>query len=244
MARIRPIDLKDVESRPTEYFREKYVWQWPIRLYHWINVLCVSVLFYTGLYIASPKLIDVGEPYDHFFMGDVRKIHFGFALVFFVNFIWRMYWFWMGNNYARSGFPFFWRGSWWADLRRQAADYLTLKKGHQHLGHNALAGLAYTTMVVGLSWAQALTGLALYSESNPWGFWSRTVGWMIPLLGGSLQVRMWHHLFAWGFLVFGILHIYIVFYDGQIWRNGLMASMVSGTKFYREGDVDSETWLS
>lgn len=30
----------------------------------------------------------------------------------------------------------------------------------------------------------------------------------------SMQTRTWHHLFAWGFVVFAILHVYIVFYDG------------------------------
>ncbi len=241
---VKPISPEDVAARPGEFYRERYVWQWPIRLWHWVNVICVSVLFYTGLYIAQPYLINVGEPWNHFFMGKVRMVHFAFAMLFFVNFVWRMYWFWMGNNYARSGFPFVWRASWWRDLFRQSMDYLKLQRGHVHLGHNALAGLSYTLLVIALGWAQALTGFALYSESDPSGTCGKLVGWVIPLLGGSFNVRMWHHLFAWGFLFFGILHIYIVVYDGQVWRNGLAASMVTGHKFYKEGDLDSDTWLS
>ncbi len=241
---IGPVTPQELAANRDEIFRSRYVWQWPIRLWHWVNVICVSVLFYTGLYISQPVLVNTGEPWDHFFMGKMRMVHFAFAFLFMVNFIWRMYWFWMGNNYARSGFPFLWRPKWWKDLLRQAWDYLKLERGHIHLGHNALGGLTYTIGMVMLGWAQIFTGLALYSESYPGGFWGKAVGWVIPLLGGSFQVRMWHHLFAWGFLIFGILHIYIVFYDGLQYKNGLVTSMVSGEKFFTKEDVDSETWLS
>lgn len=229
---------------PHALFRRRYVWQWPIRIYHWVNVVCLTAMFWTGLYIANPVFVQSGEAYEHFVMGRFRQVHFAFAFLFFVNFLWRVYWFYMGNKYTRSGFPFVWRRSWWTDLRRQTGDYLKFDRGHIHLGHNALGGLAYTVFMILLGWAQIFTGFALFSESNPGGFWSYAAGWVIPLMGGSFQVRMWHHLLAWGFLVFGILHIYIVFYDGLQYRNGLVTSMVSGEKFYKEGDVDPDTWVS
>jgi Ni/Fe-hydrogenase 1 B-type cytochrome subunit len=241
--RVQPIDPSDVFARPHRYYRRRYVWQWPLRTWHWVNAAAVTVLFATGLYIASPSLAPAGEAYRNFVMATVRTVHFAAAFVFMINFLWRIYWFWMGNNYARSGFPFFWRASWWRDLLRQFGDYLRLERGHVHLGHNALGGLTYTIFVIALGWAQIFTGLALYSESDPSGFWGRTVGWVIPLLGGSFQTRMWHHLFAWGFVFFTIIHIYVVFYDGLQYKNGLVTSMVSGEKFYREGDLDHDTWL-
>ena len=242
--RVHPINVVDVARRPHRYFRRKYVWQWPIRIFHWVNAIAVTVLFFTGLYISRPILAPAGEPFNNFVMATVRQIHFAFAFIFLLNFIWRIYWFWFGNNYARSGFPFIWKASWWRDLFRQVGDYLRLERGHVHLGHNALAGLSYTIGVIALGWAQILTGLALYSESNPGGFWSKLTGWVIPLLGGSMQTHMWHHLFAWGFVVFAIIHIYIVFFDGQQYKNGLVTSMISGVKFYRNGDIDNDKWLS
>jgi Ni/Fe-hydrogenase 1 B-type cytochrome subunit len=243
-SRIRPVDPADFVRYPHRFFRRRYVWQWPVRVYHWVNVICVAVLFSTGLYIASPILAPAGEPVRHFVMGTIRKVHFLFAFIFIVNFLVRIYWFWVGNNYSRSGFPLVWQREWWQDLSRQFGDYWRLQKGHVHLGHNALGGLAYTIFAVGLSWAQIFTGLALYSESNPGGFWSRVAGWVIPLLGGSFQDRMWHHFFAWGFIFFAILHIYIVFYDGLQFRNGLVGSMVSGEKFFKQDDIEHDTWLS
>jgi Ni/Fe-hydrogenase 1 B-type cytochrome subunit len=194
--------------------------------------------------MAFPVLAPVGEPFDKFIMGTVRQIHFTTGFIYTLNFLWRIYWFWMGNNYARSGFPFVWRKSWWADLKRQMLDYLKLHRGHVHLGHNALGGLTYTLFVIALGWAQIVSGFALYSESDPAGFWASILGWCILIVGGSFQLHMWHHLMAWGFVVFTILHIYIIFYDGQQYKNGLVTSMVSGYKFYQEGDFDHDTWIS
>lgn len=236
----RPLGIHSGE--PT--FGRKYVWQWPVRLAHWINAASVLTLFLSGLYISNPVLAPNGEPFNHFVMGRIREIHFvaGYALLF--GFLIRVYWFYAGNNYSRSGFPFVWKAAWWNDLRAQAWQYLKLERGHVHLGHNALAGLAYTVFVVGLGWIQIFTGLALYSESNPGGFWDTAVGWIIPLLGGSWRVHVWHHTCAWGFVVFAILHLYIVMFDSHQFKNGLIGSIISGYKFYEEGDLDHDRWLS
>jgi Ni/Fe-hydrogenase 1 B-type cytochrome subunit len=225
-------------------YGRQYVWQLPVRISHWVNVVSLSMLFLTGLYINHPILAPNGEAYRNFVMGRIREIHFFFGYVLLFSFLLRVYWFYVGNNYARSGFPFVWRRSWWEDLRDQAIQYLRLDRGHVHLGHNALGGLAYTTLVIGLGWLQILSGLALYSESNPGGFWDHLVGWMIPLFGGSYRMHMWHHLFAWGFIVFAIVHVYIVLYDDRQYKNGLLSSMVAGFKFYEKGDLDHDRWLS
>ena len=137
-----------------------------------------------------------------------------------------------------------WKKGWWRDLFAQTWDYLRLQRGHVHLGHNALGGLAYTFFIILGGWVMTFTGLAMYSESNPDGILNATFGWVLLLAGGSFQVHMWHQLVAWGFLFFSILHIYIVTYDGQQYKNGLVTSMVSGVKFYQDEDLDHDTWLS
>ncbi|HWQ42931.1 MAG TPA: cytochrome b/b6 domain-containing protein, partial [Desulfosporosinus sp.] len=38
-----------------------YVWQIPIRLFHWINAICISILFTTGLFIGNPIVGVRGE---------------------------------------------------------------------------------------------------------------------------------------------------------------------------------------
>ena len=32
----------------------RYVWQWPVRICHWVNVLSMIMLSITGFYIGSP----------------------------------------------------------------------------------------------------------------------------------------------------------------------------------------------
>jgi Ni/Fe-hydrogenase 1 B-type cytochrome subunit len=241
---VQPFEPGDVQRHPSLYFRREYVWELPVRISHWITALSLVVLFFSGLYIAHPILSPNGEAYKNFVMGRVRQIHFITAMVFTVSFLVRIYWFWFGNNYSRSGFPFIWRAQWWQDLFRQGLDYLKLERGHVHLGHNSLGGLAYTTFVILLGWAQIFTGFALYSETNPSGFFGRLFGWVLPLLGGSFQTRMWHHMFAWGFVVFAILHIYIVLYDSTQYGNGLITSIISGYKFYQPGDLKDDKWIS
>ncbi|MBI4893565.1 MAG: Ni/Fe-hydrogenase, b-type cytochrome subunit [Acidobacteria bacterium] len=237
--------LSTLKFEPGEpRYGRRYVWELPVRLSHWLTVAAIITLFWTGLYISAPQLSTAGEPWQHFVMGNIRMVHFISGYVLLISFLIRSYWFWVGNNYSRSGFPFVLKASWWADLKSQAMQYLRLERGHVHLGHNALGGLTYTIFVIGLGWFQILTGLALYSESNPGGFWSVLTGWIIPLCGGSMQVRMWHHTMAWGFVVFAILHIYIVMFDSGHFNNGLISSIVSGFKFWEEGDLDNDRWVS
>ena len=214
-------------------YKQELVWEWPIRVFHWLNALAVTVLFLTGLYINTPVLIPAGEANDNQLMGYVRMAHFIAAALFCVVFFWRIFWFWFGNRYARSGFPYVWRLRWWRNLFRQAWDYIRCDFGHPHMGHNALAGLSYTIVPIFGGWVMMLTGLAMYGESNPGGFWDSLVGWVIPLCGGSFRTHMWHHMVAWIFIVFAIVHTYIVVLDGTQYRNGLISSMISGRKFYR-----------
>ena len=237
-------ELRSITDDESKLWESRLVWQWPIRLFHWTFAPSVVALFVTGLYIGDPWFT-AGGASEGYLMGWVRSIHFIAAAVFCVAFFWRIFWFWFGNKYARSGFPFVWRRRWWRALSRQALDYLRLDFGTPHMGHNALAGLAYTVLVIGLGWGQMMTGLALFGESNPGGLWDSIFGWVIPWLGGSFRTHMWHHLFAWGFAVFVVLHIYIVLLDDRQYLNGLVSSMISGRKFYKhrlsdhqEGDDD------
>lgn len=215
-----------------------YVWQVPVRIFHWTTALCITVLFFTGLYIAFPLFSTPGEPYQSFLMAQVRQIHFIAAFVWIVAFMLRSYCFIAGNRYARSGFPFVWRAAWWRELRQETVGYLTLGRASApRIGHNALAGLAYTIFPIGLGMAQILTGLAMFSESDPSGFWGRLVGWVLPLMGGSFQTHMWHHLFAWAFVWFVIAHVYIIVFDSIRDRNSLVESMITGYKA-RHGPED------
>jgi Ni/Fe-hydrogenase 1 B-type cytochrome subunit len=137
-----------------------------------------------------------------------------------------------------------WKPSWWSDLAAQMWAYIKNTPGPPHLGHNALGGFTYTMFVILVGLFQLLTGFGLYSETHPGGFWDHVCGWVLPLLGGPMTTRTLHHLAAWAFAVFFIMHIYIVFYDGVNYRSGLISSMISGYKYYKDGDEDHVSWIS
>ena len=173
-------------------------------------------------------------------MARVRQVHFIAGYVFLIAFFWRTFWFFAGNRYARTGFPFVWRASCGATSSSRPGDYLRFDFGTRTsvTTHSAVSPTRSSSSPSARP--QLLTGFALYGESNPGGFWDGLSGWVIPLLGGSARTHMWHHLFAWGFVFFTILHIYIVFLDARQYRNGLLISMITGMKFKRDRGEESD----
>lgn len=228
---------------PYLQYGRKYVWEFPIRLTHWANAISIPVLVVTGLLIARPQLTPTGEAYRNFWLGRIRELHFIFAYALTVSILLRVYWFFRGNNYARSGFPFVWRVSWWKAVVGHLVEYTRLERGHVLVGHNSLAGASYAAFFA-MGFFEMLTGFALFGQVNPGGFWDKLTGWVILMLGGPFQTQMWHHLMAWGVVIFTIFHVYIVLYNSRVYRNGLVDAIISGFKFYEKGDVDSDKWVS
>ena len=221
-------------SQPAS-FRRVYVWELPVRLYHWLNALCVVVLCATGFIIGHPIAISYSsEAYQQYWFGTVRFLHFVAAFIFFFNFIVRIYWGFVGNAYARwTNFIPFGMGQWKEMLEVLQIDVLqTRVRGLISIGHNALAGFIYFLSFLAFLF-QALTGFALYSSmSHSW--LPRMFAWITPLMGGDFAVRQWHHALMWFFIVFVLVHVYLVFYHDYIEGRGTTSSMVGGWKFERE----------
>ena len=68
-------------------FRRIYVWELPVRIYHWTNAICILILIVTGYVIGNPTTIEYSsEAYEQYWFGTVRFLHFVAAFVFFFNF--------------------------------------------------------------------------------------------------------------------------------------------------------------
>ena len=79
--------------------RRVFVWELPVRLYHWVNVLAIVALCITGYFIGNPPaLASSSEPSHQFLFGTIRFIHFVAAYIFFFNFVFRTYWGFVGNK--------------------------------------------------------------------------------------------------------------------------------------------------
>jgi Ni/Fe-hydrogenase 1 B-type cytochrome subunit len=219
----------------TRTHKEVYVWQLPVRFYHWINALCIVVLAITGYLIGRPLAITSGaEASFSYWFGTVRFIHFVAAFIFFFNFVFRIYWGFVGNKYSRWDNFIPLRASQWKeffDVLR--VDIFQLRcKPLDSVGHNTLASFTYFLTFVAFL-LQSLTGFGIYAAmSESW--FPQLFAWIVPLLGGDLMTRQIHHILMWFFIVFAIVHVYLVFYHDYIERRGVTSSMIGGWKFIDE----------
>lgn len=209
-----------------------YVWQLPVRLYHWINALCVAALAVTGYLIGRPLAVQsAAEASYSYWFGQIRFIHFVAAFIFFFNFLFRIYWGFVGNKFAQWRNFIIHRKS----QVQEAVDVLkidilqTQSKPLESVGHNSLAGFTYfITFLVFLF--QCLTGFGMYAAmSDSW--LPHIFAWIVPLMGGDFAVRQWHHVMMWFFIIFSIIHVYLVFYHDYVEGRGIISSMAGGWKF-------------
>lgn len=215
------------------------MWELPVRLYHWLNALAIIVLIVTGFYISNPPaLVSNKEPSYQYIMGWIRFIHFAAAYVFLFNFLFRIYWGFVGNKYAnwRQFIPIskrFFREIWIVFK----IDILMLKKNgreqdHLSIGHNAMAGIIYFLTFIAFL-VQCLTGFGLYAAMSGWWF-PKLFSWVPVLLGGDILTRKIHHWTMWYFIIFTFIHVYLVFYHDYVEGRGETSSMVGGWKFIEE----------
>ncbi len=213
-------------------FKRVYVWELPVRFYHWINAACILVLTVTGLIIAHPPAIaSATEASFSYWFGINRFVHFAAAYVFFWNFVVRIYWGFVGNQYAdwKNFLPH--RLSQLREvIRVLRVDILESdKKGVVAVGHNSLAYLTYFTTFLAFL-LQVITGFAMYTRmSDAW--LPSLFAWALPLFGGDFGLHMWHYAAMWYFILFTFVHVYLVFYHDYVEGHGVMSSMVGGWKF-------------
>ncbi len=210
----------------------KYIWELPVRFYHWLNALSIVVLCITGYIIGDPFAIQKGtEAYMNYWFGTVRFVHFAAGYIFFFNFVFRLYWGFVGNKYSRwYNYVPLKKAQWveiWDVIK---TDILQIKcKPIHSLGHNALADITYFFTFIAFV-LQSLTGFGIYAAmSNSW--FPKLFSWFVPLVGGDLAARQIHHILMWFFIIFAIIHVYLVFYHDYIERRGVTSSMIGGWKF-------------
>lgn len=221
--------------------RRVYVWQIPVRVYHWLNALVILALVVTGFYIANPlALQSKAEAAAKFDMGYMRVIHFIAAYLFFFNFLFRIYWGFVGNKYAdwKNFIPTtkkFFKEMWYVFK----IDILMLKgKEHLSVGHNAMAGFIYFLTFIAFM-VQCLTGFGLYASMGTWWF-PKLFAWVPYLFGGDIFIRQVHHWAMWFFILFAVIHVYLVFYHDYVEGRGEMSSMGGGWKFIEDEVFDEE----
>lgn len=217
-------------------FERVYIWERPVRLYHWVTALAMTVLVATGLLIGHPvAVLTSGDASASQWFGNVRFLHFAAAFIALFAFLIRVYWMFAGNRYARwSNFlpitPSLFKAQFRQAIDVVLVDLLQVRKAPLEVrGHNALAAWSYSAIFF-LTVFQVVTGFGLYAPMSNWWL-PQLFTWVVPLFGGDAEVRMWHHLATWGFVVFVCIHVYLCIYHDYVEGHGEISSMVSGAKF-------------
>jgi Ni/Fe-hydrogenase 1 B-type cytochrome subunit len=213
-----------------------YVYEAPVRLWHWVMMLCMIVLAGTGYLIGSPLPAVGGEAAFSYLFAWIRMIHFVAAWVFALAFVVRIYWAIVGNHHARSIFlPPFLSGAWWRGLLRQTGYYLFVRpEADLWVGHNPLAQLAMFLMYTLGTLFMIVTGFALYSEQWGWGSVPMNLfGWVFVVFGDPQMVRTLHHLGMWYLLLFAFIHVYMVIREDVMSGETVIGTMVSGIRLFK-----------
>lgn len=188
---------------------------WPARLMHWIHLISIAVLTYTGFYIH--------KPFGPGSMDLMRNMHFIFMFILVLTAIVRVYWAFLGAGSASQGSRTRIRDYRHFGVQRENRGktldtvkyYLFLRKSHPvGAKYNPLQKGTYLIWLV-LIVLQAITGFAL---------WTNTANFFLPLtyaVGGPEIMRIAHYLIMWLFLITTLVHIYLSLAEAP-WQAPLM----------------------
>jgi Ni/Fe-hydrogenase 1 B-type cytochrome subunit len=228
-------DERALERAPT--IKAVYVYQAPVRVWHWVNALAIVVLALTGYFIGSPLPTLPGEASANYLMGYIRFAHFAAGYILAVGFLGRIYWAFVGNHHARELFTLpVTQAAYWKEVNIMLAWYAFLRpRPSRYVGHNPLARLAMFFGYTAITLFMLFTGFALYGEGLQAGSWAdRLFGWVIPLFGQSQDVHTWHHLGMWAMVIFVTLHVYAAIREDIMGRQSIVSTMVSGYRTFKD----------
>lgn len=217
--------------------RPLYVWEAPVRAWHWATALLMFVMIVTGFLIGRPLISNLGETWNTYDMSYLRGTHFMAGMLFTVFFLGRLYWGLVGNRYSRMILlPPLWRLPWWKGVLEQVKYYLFLRPhAPEYAGHNPLAQCAMFFMFTLASFGVILTGFALYAQN--WGWetgWMTYFGWVHALFGDAQAVRTTHHALMYVFILFSIAHLYMSFREDVMGGATTISSMTTGLRMFKE----------
>lgn len=221
-----------------------YVYEWPVRIWHWLNVLAVCVLCVTGYFIATPLPTVSGEAYDSYLMGYMRFIHFTAGYILAIAFLLRVYMAFVGNHHAREMFTLpLLRKSFWREVVYMLKWYTFLiPYPHRYVGHNPMSRISMV-LFSGLMFFMIFTGFAMYGEGTLVGSWAHILftSWMIPLFGNNaMNLHTWHHFGMWFMIIFVIVHVYAAIREDIVGRQSIISTMISGYRFFRDDEIMQE----
>jgi thiosulfate reductase cytochrome b subunit len=216
-----------------------------VRLTHWVNVVCMTVLLMSGLQIfnAHPALYwgnisDFDKPFAAIgtfpdwvtlpgiqWLAMGRRWHFFFAWLFVTNGVLYALLAIASGHFRRDLVP---APSTLRQIGHSIRDHLRLRfpKGEEAKHYNVLQQLAYLAVLCVLCPLVVLAGLAMSPQLDA------AYPWLLSIFGGRQSARTIHFFCAFSLLGFVIVHLLMVLVSGV--RNNLR-SMITG--WYDTGET-------
>ncbi|WP_128892916.1 cytochrome b/b6 domain-containing protein [Erythrobacter sp. HKB08] len=200
------------------------------RVWHWLNLLCVVILFMSGLnisnahrylywgdygfspadaWLAVPRFPGWMTIPDYYSLAKARDWHILFAWPFALGMLFM--WVAMLVN-----------GHFWRDIRTHLAEWkpraiwhdirehLRLNFDHGEGNYNFLQKLAYGVVLGIVLPGMIFTGMAISPGFEP------AAPWLVDMFGGRQSARSFHFIFAWGLFAFFVVHVLLVLVSGPI----------------------------
>lgn len=215
------LDLKPARAQAV------YIYELPVRLWHWTMAACIFTLFVSGYYIEHPPFaID---------MPLVIKIHYTAGLILCVAMACRLLWAFFGNVVSRQIFIVkIWDKSWWQGLWDNLKWYaFCTKKPDVRLGHNPLAQVAMFFIVL-VIFFMCFSGLGIYQAKmysppiiSKFHFME---DWIYSLGGNDLDLVVMHRLGMVLILAFVMIHVYMVIRESIMGRTTMIYTMITGNR--------------
>ena len=209
------------------------------RLWHWLNLLCVVVLFMSGLTISNahrrlywgdwgfeasqawlmvPRFPDWMTIPGYYSLAVARDWHILMAWPFAVGLLFMWIAMMVNRHFKRDIVTKHreWRPS---AIWRDVVEHLKLNFDHHEGKYNFLQKLAYGLVLGVFLPMMIFTGISISPGMEP------TFGWLVDLLGGRQSARSLHFIFAFAIAGFFIVHVLLVILSGPIRQ---MQDMITG----------------
>ena len=209
------------------------------RLWHWLNLLCVVVLFMSGLTISNahrrlywgdwgfeasqawlmvPRFPDWMTIPGYYSLAVARDWHILMAWPFALGLMFMWIAMMVNRHFKRDIVTKRreWRPS---AIWRDVVEHLKLNFDHHEGKYNFLQKLAYGLVLGVFLPMMIFTGISISPGMEP------TFGWLVDLLGGRQSARSLHFIFAFAIVGFFIVHVLLVILSGPIRQ---MRDMITG----------------
>ena len=200
------------------------------RLWHWVNLLALAILFMSGLNIsnAHPRLYwgQAGfapeEAWLHvmrfpgwatipgyYSLAQARQWHLLFAWVLAVGLLLYMLASLLNRHFRRDIATS--RKDWrWSAIREDIRAHLRFDFHHGAGKYNFLQKLSYGVVIFILLPVMIFTGMAISPGVEP------AMPWLTDLFGGRQSARSIHFLAAWALMAFLVVHVVLVLLSGPV----------------------------